>query len=416
MTTLGGALTLLLLCLGDDEATSRRDVIENLRNRKDLALRPETLNKPETFARRVQDQDYLKKFREGYHGWRFKLGNLATGAGFAIGPEYHADRLMHGRVKARFSVQGATSLSWKTETHWEAPRFANNWLGWDFLAAYRDYNRIDYYGPGPDSTKGGRSNYRLEDTSWETQLVLRRLPRSRLGGVVGYSWFNVGPGKRDGVISTDQAFGPALAPGINRQTNFLTYGLFYQFDYRDNPAGPKSGGNYVLQQTWYRDNVYGAFGFRRLDLDLQQYIAMFNGTHRFALRAKTVLTDTDGLEVVPFYLQPILGGSDDLRGFRPYRFRDRNMLVLNGEYRWEVFSGLDGALFVDGGKVFPRRGFLNLNDLEGAYGFGLRFNAKNTTFLRLDVGFSHEGWQIWFKFNDPFLPRRFGATRQQPIY
>ena len=400
----------------DGDVKSRAQQIEQLRERKDAALKPEQLNKPESLVRRVQDQDYLRKLQEGYRGWRVRFGNLATGAGFALGPEYHRDSLLHGRLRARFSVQGATSLSWKGESHVEAPRFANGWLGWDFLAAYRNYNRIDYYGPGPDSTKGGRSNYRLEDTSWESQFVLRKLPKSRLGGTVGYSWFNVGPGQRDGIISTDQAFGPALAPGIDRQTNFLSYGLFYQFDYRDNPLGPKRGGNYVLQQTWYRDQLYGAYGFRRLDLDLQQYIAFFNGVRRFAIRAKTVLTDTDSPQVVPFYLQPVLGGSDDLRGFRPYRFRDRNMLVLNGEYRWEVFSGLDGALFVDGGKVFPRRGMLNFSNLEGSYGFGLRFNARNSTFLRLDVGFSHEGWQIWFKFNDLFLPRRFGATRQQPIY
>jgi outer membrane translocation and assembly module TamA len=91
-------------------------------------------------------------------------------------------------------------------------------------------------------------------------------------------------------------------------------------------------------------------------------------------------------------------------------------MVLNAEYRWEVFSGLDGAIFADAGKVFPRRGMLNFGNLESDVGFGLRFNARNATAIRIDVGFSHEGFQVWLKFNDVFLPRRFGTSTGQPLY
>ena len=91
-------------------------------------------------------------------------------------------------------------------------------------------------------------------------------------------------------------------------------------------------------------------------------------------------------------------------------------MVMNAEYRWEIFSGLDGALFADAGKVFPRRGLLNFHDLESSAGFGLRFNARNATFLRIDTGFSQEGFQVWLKFNDVFLGRLFGTTTGQPVY
>jgi len=101
-------------------------------------------------------------------------------------------------------------------------------------------------------------------------------------------------------------------------------------------------------------------------------------------------------------MQPTLGGSDDLRGYRPYRFRDDNLLVMNAEYRWEIFSGLDMALFGDAGKVFARKSNFDLRNLESDAGFGFRFNARNQTFLRLDVGFSHEGFQVWVKFSNIF--------------
>ena len=99
-----------------------------------------------------------------------------------------------------------------------------------------------------------------------------------------------------------------------------------------------------------------------------------------------------------------------------FRSAGRNALVYNAEYRWEIFSGLDGALFLDAGKVMPHRGHLGFSALETSTGFGFRFNARNRTFMRLDVGFSHEGFGLWVKFNDPFLPRLFGTGMEQPLY
>ena len=91
---------------------------------------------------------------------------------------------------------------------------------------------------------------------------------------------------------------------------------------------------------------------------------------------------------MPFYLQPTLGGSEDLRGFRPFRFYDNNAVILNGEYRWEVFSGLDMALFVDAGQVFPDWHQINYRHLKSDAGFGFRFNVRNDVFLRIDTAFS----------------------------
>ncbi|MGE0406430.1 MAG: BamA/TamA family outer membrane protein, partial [Candidatus Korobacteraceae bacterium] len=189
-----------------------------------------------------------------------------------------------------------------------------------------------------------------------------------------------------------------------------------QFDYRDDSFGPKAGGNYVFQYSWYNDRQLGAFDFRRMDVDLQQYIPFFNKTRRIALRAKATFTESDAGQSVPFYLQPILGGSDDLRGYRFFRFSDRNMVVYNAEYQWEIFSGQEGAVFADAGKVMPRRGLLGISNLESDAGFGLRFNVRNRTFLRFDIAFSQEGFQMWFKFNDIFNSRQFGTSAGQPIY
>ena len=100
--------------------------------------------------------------------------------------------------------------------------------------------------------------------------------------------------------------------------------------------------------------------------------------------------------------QTVLGGSDDLRGFRPYRFYGDQQILLNAEYRWESFTGLEMAAFFDAGKVVQERSDINFQDLETSAGFGFRFNMRNNTFIRIDTGFSREGFQVWFKFANPF--------------
>jgi outer membrane protein assembly factor BamA len=296
------------------------------------------------------------------------------------------------------------------------PRLARGKLIAEIRGLHRNYGSLQYYGTGPDTTEDFRSNYRLEDTAFEGSLATQAVKHLILGGSAGYLMTNVGHGTDSRFTSAELAFTPAQAPGIDRQPYYFRNSVFAQWDYRDYAPGPKQGGNYVMQYTWYHDDRFNAYSFRRMDIDLQQYIGFLNRTHVLALRAKATLTDTDNNAQIPFYLQPVIGGSDDLRGYRNFRFSDWNAMVMNAEYRWEIFSGLDGAVFGDAGKVFPRRGMLNFRDLESSVGFGLRFNARNSTFLRLDVGFSHEGFQVWVKFNDVFQSRRFGAGNGQPLY
>ena len=121
-----------------------------------------------------------------------------------------------------------------------------------------------------------------------------------------------------------------------------------------------------------------------------------------ALHANTEFSLHGSNQVVPFYMQPTLGGPMDLRGYRAWRFYDENSFVLNAEYRWEIFTGFDMAIFEDAGKVFPRPGDINFSNLRRSTGFGLRFNDLRSMILRIDTGFSREGFQVWVTFDKVF--------------
>jgi len=395
----------LLVILGvplPAQISSRAEEMEAARQEKAQHPAPDDTSKLERALLAIKEKKLVERITAGVAGFRVKFGGLASGSGFALGPEYLRRDLADGGVIVRASASASAKRYQLFDVQLTCPKLARQRLFVDLYSVHRNFPGINYYGPGPDSRKTGRSDFRLEDTAYDLTAGARPVRHLSVGGTLGYLQVNVGPGTDPRFVSTERIFTPAGTPGIDRQSDFLRGGLFAQYDYRDNPGGPRKGGNYVFRYTWNSDRALDLHSFRRMDLEVQQYIPFYNLRRVIALRGKSVLTYPGSGQRVPFYLQPTLGGSEDLRGFRPFRFYDDNLVALNAEYRWESFSGLDVALFADGGKVFPRRAQWNLKDLEADVGFGFRFNVRNNVFMRIDVGFSHEGFQLWLKFNNVF--------------
>ncbi len=405
MSKLKPALLVTLLCAaraGAQEQESRAAEIAAEQERKAAEARPAERNRIERALIYFRESNALDRFRDGAAGFRLKLGGLAPGSGFAFGPAFRRTDLLDGQLTLDAGYQASFQGAHKAEARVWLPKLANGRAFAGLYAVRHNYPTLSYYGSGPRSEKNGRSDFRLEDTAFDATAGLYLTPRLTTGISAGYLFNNIGSGTDSRYVSAERIYTPLQAPGIDFQSNFLRTGAFAQYDWRDNPDGPRRGGNYFAQFGDYRDRTFGAANFRRLDIEAQQYLSVLNQRRVFALRARSTLTFRDAGVPLPFYMQPSLGGSEDLRGYRPFRFRDNNLVVFNGEYRWEVFSGLDMALFADAGKVFAHKSEFNLSRLESDAGFGFRFNARNRTFLRLDVAFSHEGYQVWIKFGNLF--------------
>jgi len=395
---------------------SRVQEIEQARDEKSRKLEPDNPSMFEARLIEIKDKKVIERITAGIGGVRVKIGGMPTGSGFAVGPDYFRNDLARGKLTVNAGLTASTARWLRYYAGVSLPSFARDKLFWDGNLVHRDYNSLNYYGPGPDSEKIRRTNYRLEDSAADTILGVKPVKWLRLGGGAGYQWVNTGPGRNNRFASTDTVFRPAQVSGLDRQTDFFRVGYFAQVDYRDNPLGARSGGFYSLRWDNYDDRNLGRHDFRRMDLEAQQFIPFFNKRRVIALRARTVQTYTRSGQSVPFYHHASLGGGDDLRGYRPYRFNDANMFVMNAEYRWEVFAGLDMALFADAGHVQTARWKFRANQLESAVGFGLRFNARNSPFMRIDVGFSHEGFQVFVKFNGIFNQRVLASSAAPHLF
>jgi outer membrane protein assembly factor BamA len=411
---LGGLLGITLPTVSAQN--SRVAEIESARDQKAQMLQPDAPGGLERKLLYIKEGKLLERMAAGVAGFRVKMGGLVTGSGFALGPEYVRRDFAGGGLTLRSAAQSSFKGYQKYDLQLSQPPSERRPYFLGFYSAHRNYPGINYYGPGPESEKSSRSSFRYEDTEFHFAAGVQPTRRLNFGAAALYLLVNVGPGNDSRFASTDQVFTPALVVGLDEQTNFFRHSYFVQYDYRDSPGGPRAGGNYSAEYSRYLDQKHDSYSFQQLDLHLNQYIPFFNQRRVFALRGRSLLTFHEEGQAVPFYMQPHLGGSDDLRGFRPYRFYDNNSLVVNAEYRWETFSGLDAAVFADAGKVFAQHSRLNFHDLESSFGFGLRFNVLNKVFLRTDVGFSHEGFQVWVKFNNIFSESPVGSPDSLSVY
>jgi hypothetical protein len=385
------------------EPGTRMGLLEQQQTAKTASLSPQEKDKAEKIFDRAIDNAILRRLLGNQNGLGIQFGTLFPGSGFSLGPDYSVRGLLNENMDIQFAAIGSMKQYYEVRGGASFRHLAGNRLRVDLHARRMDAPQVHYYGPGNDSNSDAKSNYRLEAGLFDGRISATPFRRIlKVGATTGYSLVNVGPGQADGIPSSDMLFGPARAPGINRQTNYLYAGPFIELDWRDQPGDPHRGGAVGVNYQWNLDRTDGTFSFRRAQMYVEQYFPFLNEKRVIALRARTTFSYTHSDEVIPFYMQSTLGGPNDVRGYSQFRFYDKNSLVLNAEYRRELGPPLDLVLFTDWGKVFPKPGSLAFSELHGSAGVGFRFKTRNSVIMRMDVGFSSEGVRFWWAFSDIF--------------
>lgn len=381
------------------EPATRADLDRQRREEKARALRPHQPNRVERAIRFAENNALFLLDREGVYP---KLGSLTTGSGFAYGAGYR-DRDLFNYTGA-VDVWAASSIRgyWVTEARLTFPELARKRLHLEGWASHREYPQEDFFGLGPTSRRNDQSDYALRTNLVGGRVGVRPVRFVLTGGGLEYVAPRVGDGTDARFPSVGELFSPVVAPGLGDKANFLRSTGFVELDYRQ-PKNARKGGWYRVDFSRYDDRNAGRYTFNRVDADLRQYLGVLAGRRVIALRVFASSAEAEDGSAVPFYLMPTLGGNDSLRGFREYRFRGPHALLLQGEYRWEIWSGLDAALFYDAGKVTLDRSDLNFKDLEDDYGFGFRFNTDNGVVFRVDAAFgSRDGKHLHIVFGGFF--------------
>jgi outer membrane protein assembly factor BamA len=390
------------------DGPTRSSLLAAAREQKELAAEPMKRGNVEKGLYWYDNQYLLPKIFGKWKGVHIGGGGFPAGAGTKFGVAYdHAIGSEENPDRAnRFDVNGVAARSTRgyrrygggvTMRHIGGSAIDARVWGQKF-----EFPQEDLFGIGQHSRRDERTNYLHESTEVGTELRWSPAKVVTFTGGVAYLQPKIGSGTDSRFPSTETRFSETTLPGLTAQPDFLRTDLGAALELRDNPLHPHSGGRYAVTLSNYDDRTLGAYAFHSVTMDAQHYVPLPNRYRVVALHAAVVMTDAGAGQQVPFYYQPTLGGSQQLRGFREFRFRDQNSLVMSAEYRWEASWMLDAAVFVDAGKVAATRSDLNLRDLAASYGVGLRVHSNSAFVARLDLAFSREGFIPLLRFEHVF--------------
>ncbi|MEO8070374.1 MAG: BamA/TamA family outer membrane protein, partial [Acidobacteriota bacterium] len=286
------------------------------------------------------------------------------------------------RDTGMFDAHAAWSLkSYKlVDATMKLPDMATGRLQFEMHGNFLDAPSVNFYGLGNDTTSATKVDYSYRTTTVGATATLKPA-----------KVFSVGAGAESLAINAGD-----LNPA------YLKTSAFAEIDYRTAKSYATSGGLYRVDYSNYDERTSGANSFRRVDAEVQQFIPVLRENWVIALRGLASTTEVSEGQSVPFFLTPDLGGKQLLRGYSTWRFRDRNRMLLTGEYRWRAGQFVDMALFLDAGKVEDRLQDLDLTGLKTSYGIGASFHTPGATVMRFEVARTQEGTSLLWSFGPSF--------------
>jgi hypothetical protein len=392
----GGTLTLLAVALvvpravaQEPEPTTRTEAIEAAKKEKSAHLEPYKPNRAEYWVDKAEDI-----LTTGIN-WHPFFENAYSGGGFTLGAGY----LKHVGSYNLFDVRGSITFTGykRIETQFLAPRVFNRRGVFSVIAGWREATQVGFYGIGTGNTSSDdRANYSFKQPWVGATLDVRPARRVLLFGAgVELSQWQTGTGSGS-APSIEEVYTPATLPGLGAKPTYVHSQGTVALDWRGPSAGySRRGGYYAVTAHDYEDND-SHFGFNQVDYDALQHIPLLREAWVLSLHGHVETTSTKSGQVIPYFMLPALGGGSSLRGFSSWRFRDRNSMLLQAEWRVMVNRFVDTAIFYDAGKVVARQSDLDFDGLKKDYGLGFRFHGPVATPLRIDFAKSNEGLSIVF--------------------
>ena len=266
-----------------------------------------------------------------------------------------------------------------------------------FLDGYffsKFYSEI-FYGIGPETEEGNALD--VAYTSHELrQRVLRKIK----------PFMFLGPQYRF-IITTDVEFKdnddqPVLLPELPGSEGSFESGLgvAYTWDKRNSILTPTRHFYIELSSIIYGEYLGGEHNFSELSFNARKYIDFkTKGKHVLAFEGLLNLTAGD----VPFRELGKIGGSYINRGFLEGRYRDKNALQFQAEYRVNLIGRFGMTAFSGIGQVNDKFEE-TFSKLIYSGGLGLRYNInmKDPANIRLDFGFTQESQGFYIGFGEAF--------------
>ena len=161
-------------------------------------------------------------------------------------------------------------------------------------------------------------------------------------------------------------------------------------DTRDNVFNPMTGNKLNLTADFA--GFGGKFNYQKYTFEENYYIKAGHA-QVFAIRAMAGFGNGD----IPEYSLYRIGGQNTIRGYRDEQFRGKRMYLGTLEYRFPVFSKVQGALFTDFGSAWNP----NPQEFYSSIGFGLGIQTPVGP-IRIDLAHGKQGNRVHFSVGSTF--------------
>ena len=269
----------------------------------------------------------------------------------------------------------------------------NKWFMYG-KARYQSFP-LFYYGIGPESPQDYTALIDGQYTLIRERVLREVVPSLYFGLEVDYQRLaNV-----DYLETSTQYIAPEI--GENGSTN-LGVGAGLLFDNIYNAMNPREG----LYSEWaflsYRDQMSSDFNFSTYISDTRAYKPLQENTV-LALQFYGQFTKGNA----PFNMLSLMGGESLMRGYYLGRYRDKNLLAGQIEYRVLPFrfsKKWGASVFLAAGQVYGDNHNFKWNEFLPAGGAGVRYLIfpDKDIYTRIDVSFTQEGSGVYFFIGEAF--------------
>lgn len=364
------------------------------------------------------------------------VGSIAPQNGFGAGVAYvGAKNTDNWRVNWNADAVGSINGSWRAGVYakfvhvptrmitfqFGTKNLKPNWTDlpehtvFSLYAQAISLNKLTYFGLGATTTEAGRSFYGMREIIAGGNVVKSVYQPWRISayGEANGRFVDLRPSDGQPSPTIGQLYTEATAPGLTTQPGSFQLGE----GVRMTPVLANDRVRLNYSATYQQYVAPGSsFSFQRLTFDFGHQFALYSKTTRlltprngngpddcsldqgakhpecpeaftrnlegsFGLRLLNVLSMTPGGDVVPFYFQPTLGGSDingnsSLSSYQDYRFRAPNLLLLRETFDHSIGKWPLGVAFTaDEGKLGMTRGDLGSAQWEHSFAAGLTLRA-----------------------------------------
>jgi hypothetical protein len=252
-----------------------------------------------------------------------------------------------------------------------------------------------FYGVGNGNPQNYHENYHARFFRMRVSLLRRVVKRVYAGVKISFDHYTISHVGKGGQLDRNSSSGiQGSQGGINSGI-----GPMFLFDSRDNIFSPAKGSFIELASVFNSKLTGSNYKYQFFSLDARKFKSFF-GNHVLAVQGYVNFINGNA----PFYQLALMGGARRMRGYYEGRYRDKNIALMQIEYRspflWRIGFATFGAL----GVVYHTRNEINVNNIKPSYGGGLRFrlDRREKLNLRFDIALGYKSVGYYFILNEAF--------------